>query len=127
MLFYLDENVPAPVQLVLEDAGHSVIWTRDITGQGAADDIVAAISERDQATLISHDRDFKKIAPRIPDGHRTRFRKLSMIRMMCIKPRSAARISAILPYIEFDFNQRLGLPDRRSIIEVKTDLISIFR
>lgn len=127
MLFYLDENIPAPIQGLLEEAGHSAIWTRDLTGEGVSDDLVAAISERDQATLISHDKDFKKIAPRIPDGQRQRFRRLSIIRMMCNKPRSADRLRAALPYIEFDFNQRLGLPDRRSIIEVKTDLITIFR
>ena len=127
MQFYLDENVPAAVQAVLEAAGHDVVWTRDIASEGAPDDVVAAVSEVAHATLVSHDSDFKKIAPRIPDGQRTRFRKLSMIRMRCKKPRSAQRIQAALPYIEFDFAQRAGLPDRRSIIEIKTDLLSIWR
>jgi predicted nuclease of predicted toxin-antitoxin system len=127
MIFYLDENVPAAVQQVLENAGHSVIWTRDLTSQGAPDDVVAAVAERDQATLVSHDKDFKKIAPRIPNGQRQRFRKLSMVRMICVKPRSAERIATAIPCIEFDYSQRAELADRRSIIEVKTDLISIWR
>lgn len=127
MQFYLDENVPASVQGVLEAAGHDVVWTRDITSEGVPDDVVAAVAEEAHATLVSHDKDFKKIAPRIPDRQRRRFRRLSMVRLACIKPRSAERITAVLPYIEFDYNQRVGLPDRRSIIEVKTDLISIWR
>lgn len=127
MLFYLDENVAASVQRVLEAAGHDVIWTRDITSEGVADDVVAAVAEDANATLISHDKDFKKIAPRIPDGQRARFRRLSMIRLICNKPRSANRMEAVLSYIEFDFSQRQATADRRSIIEVKTDLISIWR
>ena len=127
MDFYLDENVPARVQQVLEAAGHTVVWTRDITNEGAPDDVVATIAEQAHATLVSHDKDFKKIAPRIPNGQRARFRRLSMVRLLCTKPRAAERIAVVLPYIEFDFTQRQALPDRRSIIEVKTDLISIWR
>ena len=127
MQFYLDENVAASVQRVLETAGHSVVWTREITSEGVADDVVAAVAESAVATLVSHDKDFKKIAPRIPDGQRRRFRRLSMIRLSCKKPRAAERIATVLPYIEFDYGQRESLPDRRSIIEVKTDLVSIWR
>lgn len=127
MNFYLDENVPASVQRVLEARGHSVVWTRDILAPGAPDDVVAAIAEDARATLVSHDKDFKAIAPRIPDGQRTRFRRLSMVRLRCKKPRSAQRIEAVLGYIEFDFTQRTNHGDQRAIIEVRTDLISIWR
>ena len=127
LTFYLDENVPASVQDVLERAGHQVVWTRDILVAGAPDDLVAAVAEDAGATLVSHDSDFKKIAPRIPAGQRARFRRLSMIRLKCKKPRSAERVSSMLPYIVFDHEQRQADTDRRSIIELKTDLISIWR
>lgn len=127
MLFYLDENVPANVQAVLEDAGHTAVWTRDITGEGAPDVVVAAVAEEEDATLISHDKDFKKIAPRIPDGQKQRFRKLSIIRLGCEKPNSAKRLASALRFIEFDHSQRNNYPDRRSIIEVKKTNITIFR
>ena len=127
MKFFLDENVAASVQRVLEEAGHTVFWTRDITATGVADDVVAAIAENSHAILVSHDKDFRKIAPRIPNGQRQRFRQLSMIRLSCTKPRAAERFATVLPYLEFDFHQRSLLPDRRSIVEVKTDLISIWR
>lgn len=127
MRFYLDENVAASVQSVLEAAGHEVYWTRDITGQGAADDVVAAVSEVGGATLISHDKDFKKIAPRIPDGHRARFRGLNMVRLICSKPRAAERIAVALPFIVFEESERISKNAKRSIIEVKTDLFSIWR
>lgn len=127
MKFYLDENVPASVQAVLQERGHTVVWTRDILPLGSPDDMVAAVSEEAEATLISHDKDFKRIAPRIPNGERTRFKKLSMIRLMCEKPRSAQRITTVLPFIELDNEQREIFPDIRSIIEIKKDLIAIWR
>ncbi|MDJ0823146.1 MAG: DUF5615 family PIN-like protein [Paracoccaceae bacterium] len=127
MNFYLDENVAASVQDVLENRGHTVCWTRDVLAQGVADDVVAAVAEDARATLISHDKDFKKIAPRIPDGQRARFRRLSMVRLMCKKPRAAQRLATVIPYIEFDYSQREILADQRTIIEVKTDLVAIWR
>lgn len=126
MKFYLDENVAASVQHVLEDAGHEVIWTRDITGQGAADDVVAAVSENDRAVLVSHDKDFKKIAPRIPDGQRQRFRRLNMVRLQCTKPRAAERFSKLLVYIEFDYNHRQAHGLGRSIVEIRPDVMTIY-
>lgn len=127
MLFYLDENVPARVQAVLEAAGHEVTWTRDLTGEGAPDVVVAAVSQENDATLISHDKDFKKIAPRIPDGQKQRFRSLSIVRLACGKPQSAERVAKVLRYIEFDYDQRAAFPDQRSIIEVKKANITISR
>lgn len=127
MLFYLDENVPASVEKVLTGSGHTVVWTRDVTGEGAPDAVVAAVSEHNKATLISHDKDFKKIAPRIPDGQRTRFRKLSIIRLRCQKPNSSMRMAAILKFIELDYAQRENYSDRRSIIEVNKSNVTIFR
>lgn len=126
MLFYLDENVPASVQTILEKHEHKVFWTRDILALGAPDDLVAAIAQDASATLISHDKDFKKIAARIPNGEKARFRKLNMIRLMCKKPRSAERLSKCLPFIELDYSIRKNTPDKRSIIEIKTDLVSIW-
>ena len=123
----MDENVADRVRIVLQAAGHDVIWTRDITSEGVADDVVATVAEEANAILISHDKDFKKIAPRIPNGQRKRFRRLSMIRLSCNKPRAADRMEAVLRYIEFDVAQRQTEADHRSIIEIKTDLITIWR
>lgn len=126
MLFYLDENVPASVQEVLEGNDHTVVWTREVLVPGAPDEVVAAVAEDALATLVSHDKDFKRIAPRIPEGERARFRKLSMVRLQCKKPRSAERMQKCLPYIVHDFENRKDMADKRSIIEIKTDLDSIF-
>lgn len=127
MLFYLDENVPLSVQNVLEARGHNVKFTRELLPRGSPDELVATASEYDGAILISHDSDFRQIATRIPDGQKNRFKKLSMVRMQCTKPRSAQRIEVALPYIEFEFNQRAFMHDKRMIVTVKTDIISIAR
>lgn len=127
MRFYLDENVSSRVHEVLKNSGHEVLWTRDITTAGAADEVVAATAEEANAVLVSHDKDFRRIAPNIPDGQRQRFRRLSMIRLECQKPRAADRVSTVLSLIEFELNEAARLRLNRSIISIKTDLISIWR
>lgn len=127
MLFFLDENIPAGVYEVLHRQGHEVKWTRDFLPLGSKDEVVARSAEINGAVLVSHDKDFKEIAPRIPKGARTTFRKLSMIRMECTKPQSPVRFATALPYIEFEFEQRRAMHDKRLIVAVKTSAITIYR
>lgn len=127
MLFFLDENVPAAVCSVISGRGHDVQWTRDLLPLGSTDELVASTSQVNGAVLVSHDKDFKKIAPRIPNGQTATFRKLSMVRMECTKPQSAQRLAVALPYIEFEFSQRQTMPDKRLIVAVKSNVISIYR
>jgi len=106
MRFILDENVPRSVEDVLTARGHEVASIREHVLPGSPDELVAAVSEYVGAVLVSHDGDFRKIAPRVPDGQRARFRKLSMVRMQCEKPKSVQRMQAAISLIEFEFNER---------------------
>jgi predicted nuclease of predicted toxin-antitoxin system len=83
MEFVLDENVPVSVGEMLSRHGHDAKSIRDYIPEGSPDPLVAAIAEKVDATLVSFDGDFEKIAPRIPVGARRRFRKLSRIWMQC--------------------------------------------
>jgi len=127
MRFVLDENVPASVGVMLVDRGHEAGSIRDYAAQGVPDQVVAAVAEHEHAVLISHDKDFRKIAPRVPDGQQQRFRKLSMVRMRCEKPRSAERLRTAVSLIEFEFAERQRMPDRRMIVEVGKGTITIYR
>ena len=127
MLFYLDENVPAQVGDVIKDKGHEVHWTRDLIPEGSPDQMVAAISEDAGAVLVSHDKDFKRIAPRIPDGQKARFRKLSMLRLECKKPRSAKNLQALFAFVELEAELRQGLDNSRLLISIKDSSITIYR
>lgn len=127
MRFVLDENVPASVGAMLANRGHSASSIRDFVAQGAPDQFVAAVVQHESAVLISHDKDFKKIAPRVPDGQRQRFRRLSIVRMRCEKPRSAERLQAAISLVEFEFSERQRMPDRRMIVEVSKSTVTIYR
>lgn len=127
MRFILDENVPNSVGDMLRSRGHEAFSIRDYVAQGAPDQIVAAIAEHEEAVLVSHDRDFRKIAPRVPEGQRARFRRLSVVRMQCEKPRSSERLQAAMPLIEVEFEERQRMPDRRMIVVVARGTVTIHR
>lgn len=127
MLFYLDENVPAQVEAVIVSKGHEVRWKRDIIPEGSPDQMVAAVSEDAGAILVSHDKDFKRIAPRIPDGQRTRFRKLSMLRLECKKPKSAHNVGNLFDFIELEARLRGEGENSRLMISIRDSSITIFR
>lgn len=127
MRFVLDENVPNSVGVMLGDRGHTVASIREYVAQGAPDQVVAAVTEYESAVLVSHDKHFRKIAPRVPDGQRSRFRRLSIVRMQCEKPRSAERLRTAISLIEFEFEERRRMPDRRMIVDVGKQTITIHR
>jgi predicted nuclease of predicted toxin-antitoxin system len=127
MRFILDENVPRSVEEMLNERGHSVASIREYVLPGSPDQLVAAVTEQADAVLVSHDSDFRKIAPRIPDGQKSRFRRLSMVRMRCEKPRSAERLRAAISLIEFEFEERQRMPDKRMIVTVGKANVTISR
>lgn len=66
--FFLDNCVPDSVARVLRDAGHQIILLRDVIPKDSPDRPVAAVSELYDAILVSHDKDFRALAPRIGIG-----------------------------------------------------------
>jgi predicted nuclease of predicted toxin-antitoxin system len=92
MHFMLDENVPRDVADMLSARGHKAEYIRDYVSPGAPDPLVATVSQEVDAILVSFDGDFEKIAPRVPRGQRTRFRKLSRIWIRCGEPQAAQRM-----------------------------------
>ena len=47
--------------------------------------------------------------------------------MRCKKPRSAERLRTAISVIEFEFEERQRMPDKRMIVEVGKGTITIFR
>jgi len=116
----LDNNVPDSVGAVLREHGHVVIHVRDILPIDSSDPLVATVSEEDNAVLVSCDRDFKFIAPRIPKGKRSRFRKLSRISLECSEPQAAQRVQEAMSFIESEYQLAQTKPDKRMIIVIQT-------
>src|SRR5258708_14824077 len=103
MRLLLDQNVEDSVAAVFREFGHTVHLVREILPANSPDPLIAAVAELDSYVLVSHDRDFEAIAPRIPKGSRARFRKLSRISLECNEAQAANRIRQTMSYIDLAF------------------------
>ncbi len=113
MRFMLDENVPASVAERLAALGHQANFIRDFVPEGSPDPLVATVSENLDAILVSFDGDFEKIAPRVPEGERARFKRLSRVYMKCFEPKAAQRIETAIALIQSEHTLASGLADTR--------------
>ena len=124
--FFIDNCVPDSVAGVLRNAGHEVILLRDSIAPDAPDWFVAAVAELHGAVLVSYDKDFRSLAPRIGIGQR-RFRKLSRIGFKCSEPQAARRLESALSLIEHEWTLAQSAPDKRIMIEIGPTYIRTIR
>jgi predicted nuclease of predicted toxin-antitoxin system len=127
MRFMLDENVLVDMADMLIQHGHEAQFIRDYVPPGAADVIVATISEQQNCVLISFDGDFESIAPRVPHGHRARFRRLSRIWMRCDEPDGASRLRSALDLLTSEFALAQARADKRLWFWVGRDYLRTHR
>ncbi|MGF6309936.1 putative nuclease of putative toxin-antitoxin system [Bradyrhizobium sp. i1.8.4] len=113
MRFMLDENVPVDMADMLTRHGHEAQFIREYVPPGSADLIVATVAEQQNSVLVSFDGDFESIAPRIPIGHRARFRRLSRIWMRCFEPDGASRLQGALELVVSEFALAQFRADKR--------------
>lgn len=58
MKFLLDENFPKSVKAILEDLNHDVLDIREINGEGTPDSEIMELAVKENAVVITTDRDF---------------------------------------------------------------------
>lgn len=119
----LDENVPAAVARMLTAKGHQAEFIKDYVPPGSVDPVVATVSEELDAVLLSFDGDFERIAPRVPDGQKRRFRKLSRVWLRCNEPQAATRLEAVLDFIEAEFNVARASADSRMVLWIGSNYL----
>jgi hypothetical protein len=125
---FLDHCVPDSAAVVFKTYGHEIVYLRDWLPTDSPDQLVAAVSENEGAVLVTVDGDFRKhIAPRIPIGARTRFRKLSHIRLECPEPQAAKRLEAAMSFIEAERELALRRPDKRMILAIGISVLRTYR
>jgi hypothetical protein len=124
--FLTDNCVPDSVGRALSNAGHEVMLLRHILPTSSPDPLVASVAELNDAILISFDRDFRTLAPRIGIG-RQRFRRLSRIGFRCREPEAAERLKLALALIEFEWTSAQVASDKRMIIEIGPNYIRTVR
>ena len=123
----LDNDVPDSVGEVLKRHGHRVTHVRDILPTDSSDPLVATASELEGMILVTCDTDFRVVAPRIPKGHRARFRKLSRIALECTQPLASIRMEAAMSFIEHEFEETQKLRDKRMFIVIKKNGMKTLR
>jgi hypothetical protein len=118
MDFILDENVANAVIKTLEAIGCRCYSIRSFAGEGTPDMAVAALVNQRAAILVSHNKDFKKIAPRISGGSRRRFRQLSRILLKCKASRAAERLAQVMDFVQYEIQVAQSKDDKRVILEI---------
>jgi predicted nuclease of predicted toxin-antitoxin system len=119
MHFLLDQNVAKAVADMLASEGHTCEFSRHLIPANAPDPIVAIAAEETGAILVSHDTDFNAIAPRVAQGHKARFRKLSRVALQCSEPEAAGRLRDHLAILEILITQACHKPDKRVILYIQ--------
>lgn len=123
MRFMLDENIPVPSSECLANFGYDVEYIRDMIPEGSVDPLVAFVAEDQKAILVSSDGDFRKIAPRIPDGQKRRFRNLSRTWLRCNEYQAADRLEKAMSFIGAEFEIAQNSNDRRMILTIGNSYI----
>ncbi len=118
LFLIIDENVDDAVGRYLQERGHRVGFVRELFANGIADTIISAIGDEDSAIVVTHDKDFKILAQRAPEGSRQRFRRLGRISLRCRETRAKRRIEELIESIEFEYMQTQKRRDQRRIMEI---------
>ena len=120
MRFFDDQCVPESVAKTLERHGHEVIRRRERIAPDSPGTLVAAVSEANNAILVTMDGDAKTIASRYGVGSR-RYRRLSILRFeRCRESRAAKRIDEAMSLIEHEWEVGGGREsqDRRMFVVI---------
>lgn len=104
-----------------------MVRLRDVLPTNTPDPIVAKVAQDSDCILLTHDGDFKKVAPRVPTGSRARFKKLSRIHLSCPQSRGAERLAAAIALIEFEWFAAQDRADKRLHMVIQRDVIKTHR
>lgn len=127
--FFVDQCVPESVAKTLENHGHEAIRLRERIAPDSPDTLVAAVSEANDAILVTMDGDFRKIASSHGVGSR-RYRRLSLLRFeRCRESRAARRLEEAMSLIQHEWKagERRGSSDRRMYVVITDSTIRTHR
>ncbi len=129
MRFFVDQCVPESAARSLEQRGHEMIRLRERIAPDSPDNLVAAISQSNDAILVTMDGDFKSIASRHGIGS-SRFRRLSLLRFeKCRESAVAGRLERAMTLIEheWEIGGGPGSRDRRMFVIIRAGSIVTYR
>lgn len=105
----MDANVPRRVGNAFRDGGHTVIEYLDVLTPGVDDTIVCAAAAANDAIVVSHDRDMRRMA------HRPRWQSLPFIHLLCDEASSPERVRSLLSLLEHEHRDFAEMEHRMRI------------
>jgi predicted nuclease of predicted toxin-antitoxin system len=123
MLLLIDENVPQSVAQVFSDRGHDVRFVRDLLAAGSPDPVVAVVGDRLSAVVVTWDQDFDLLIRRIPEGNRTRFRRLGRISFRCNEVKGRLLLERWIEMIELQYRRAQSDADIRMIVQIQDNAV----
>ena len=126
MTLLIDEDVPSSVADVFRSRGHTVYLVSDLLPSGSPDHIVAITGDRlgPGAVLVTWDKDYRYLIPRVAKVGAGRFRHLSRISFECPEPQGKIRLGQEIELIEFKYESVMRMPDKRMIVEITTERLA---
>jgi hypothetical protein len=91
------------------------------------DPLVAKVAQDSDSILLTHDGDFKTVAPRVPKGERARFRKLSKVHLACPHANAEKRLAAAIALVEFEWTGAQGRADKRLHMVIQPNVLKTHR
>lgn len=102
--FLLDQNVQEAVRQFLDAQGYQALRTRDLSGTGASDGLIAFIASSQGLVLLTHDSDFRRLDRLLPGAQRRLFeRGAGQILLQVRETRSVTRFQAEWQSILFHY------------------------
>jgi predicted nuclease of predicted toxin-antitoxin system len=119
MLLLIDENVPNSVAELFATRGHDVRFVRDVFPAGSPDPVIATIGDRLSAIVVTWDHAFDTLVRRIPEGSRSRFRRLGRISFRCSEVRGRELLTRWIDMIEYHYDRAGQDSDIRMIVQLQ--------
>jgi hypothetical protein len=122
----IDECVPRSVAEVFAQAGHKVFYVAEELGQRSPDEAVARTADQHSLILVTwNHRHFKTFFSRRPRDNRLTHRHAGLISFICPEDQGERRARQVLKTIEFEYQQCLERRDKRLIVAVYIDQVTI--
>ena len=104
--FLFDENVRSDVVAIFQQRGHDILYSRDVTGVAAPDQLIAIFGKYESLVIVSHDSDFKKYRQLLPEHERRKFSEgAGRLHLDVPYARSVQRVADEIEAIEFHYSQ----------------------
>lgn len=123
--FFIDNCVPASVNKMLSEAGHTVVSLRDAMPPDTKDPVIAIACADSAQVLVTCDKDFKNIAKNLKVTQGA-YWKLHRISFRCPDPRCAERMKQALGLIEWEWRRGKN-GEEQMVVEISDVAIRVLR